>query len=412
MMRKLILIITLVVLVGCGVGVEDEIAQETTTIINELIFNTPEVEYRMNISPMPNDFFLPITDEQLSMIFPFLEVADVEWNWGQAEYQRDGTLVEVWLDMDLPADSIYRFEIRIGFGKPPMSLREYGFFDDEVFEYSDMHNVLVKAIMVDDGWSNSWRSFDATFVIDDVYYRIRFSDDEKRGKNRMTEMVNMLILNGTEGFAILENPDIPYMRAEFVPFDEAYLDPDFGAFIPTAIPEELAFYWGNRTIQEHRDENFLTLTWEIVHDEVYLYDIYTRWVEGRTADTPVYPFEHVFWGRNKLSWGVSEIEDWRLEQFVSATDFMQDDTLLDAWQPIFVSEELTFELIQRLEQTLNSLPQGADWEEYEYEENIFIPFERSQFYFGVLFDDILITILAEGNITPEIIWLMLEDLLE
>jgi len=388
-----------------------EVAYQPST----LFFNTLEATDSLRISwDPPNDFFLPITDEQLNEIFPFLELANAEWVRGQAEYQRDGTLVEIWLDMSLPSESIYRFEIRVGFGKPPMSLYKYGPFDDEIFEYSNKHGILVRAIMIDDDWLGDSRSFDATFVIDDVYYRIFFRDEEERGKNRMNEVVNALILTGTEGFVVLENPDIPYMRSEFISFENALIDPDFGAFVPTVIPDELTFHWGNRTIQEHLDENSLSLTWEVYYDEQYLYDIYTQWVSQRTADTPVFPFEDVLWGIDELRWGISKVREGDLEYLTSATVFMQDDSLLDIWWDlIFTSDELTFELIERLERTGNeqSFPQGAYWEEDFDSADVWIPYARRWFRFGVLFDDVLITISAE-RMTPEVIWSMLEGLLD
>jgi len=417
-MRKITLAtLFLFFLTACVGDVQTEMRETSPTEViyqsGTLIFNIPEVEYWSNISPMPNDFFLPLTDEQLNEIFPFLELGDAEWIRGHAEYQSDGTLVEIWFDMNLLAESIYGFEIRVGFGGAPMSLHEYGFFDDEIFEYSNMHGVSIRAMMIDAGWSGDWRSFDATFAIDNVYYRIRFNDEEERGKNRMNEVVNALILNGTDVFAILENPDIPYMRTEFISFENAQLDPDFGTFVPTFIPDELTFYWGNRTIQEHLDENSLSLTWKIDYDEQYLYDLYTDWVNQRTVDTLVFPFEHIFWGMNEFKWGISQVQEWNLEYLVSANDFIQDDSLLDAWQPIFISDELTFELIERLERTGNeySFPQGAYWEEDLDIADIRIPYVRSWFHFGILFDDVLVMILAE-RIPPEIIWTMLEGLID
>ena len=395
---------------------EIETSQEQTIYYLEtMIFNTLEVEGSMNLSFDSNDFFLPLAEEQLNEIFPFLESADAEHIRGRAEYQRDGTLVEMRFAMNFPDESIYRFEILVGFGRPPRSFHEYGFFDDEIFEYSKVHGVSVRALIVDAAWpSDDWKSFDATFVIDDVYYRVRFRDDEERGKNRMTEVVNKLIFQGTERFAILENPDIPYMREEDITFENAQLDPEFGAFVPLVIPDELTFYWGNRMIQEHLDENSLSLTWKIDYDEQYLYDLYTQWVNQRTVDTPVFPFEDIHWGTNEFSWRISQFQERDLGYLISATDFMQDDSLLDAWEPIFISDELTFEIIERIERIANpyAFPDGAYSEPDLDLTDILIPYARNWFRFGILFDDILITIYARRNSTPEMLWSMLEGLLD
>lgn len=399
-------------------GIRETIQTENQTEIiyqpSPLIFNTLEIDGAYNISWEGNDFFLPITDEQLSEIFPFIELADAERIRAYAEYQSDGTLVKIDFRMDLPAGSIYRFEIMVGFGEPPMSSREYGFFDNEIFEHSSMHDVSVIALMIDDPLLYDLLHFDATFVIDDIYHRVRFNDEEERGKNRMNEIVNKFILNGIERFSVLENPEIPYMRDEFITFENAQLDPDFGAFVPNFVPEELTFHWGNRRIQEHLDENSLTLIWEVYYDEPYLYEIYTDWVNQRTADTPVFPFEEIHWGMNEFYWLISPIREGDLEFILSVSDFMQDDALLDASEPIFISDELTFELIKRLERTANpySFPEGAYWEENLDIADILIPYARNWFRFGILFDDTLVTIHVWRNATPEMIWSMLEGLLD
>jgi len=381
--------------------------------LEPLIFNTPEVESEANISPVGHDFYLPISDEQLSTIFPVLDITDYEWNRSNAYYSIDGTLAEVSARIHLSNDMAHWLEVQVGFGQAPMTLHEYLFSDSVVFQYSDVHGVLVRVLMIDEGWSDPQFSFDASFVIDDIYYRIRFRDSKESGQNRMTEIVNGLILNGSEGFVVLENPVIPYIRSEAITLDEAHLDMDFGAFVPVFIPDEFNFQNGHRNVREYASENSLYLEWQMSYDESYLYDIYTHWIDERTTDTPVYPFNEIFWLDNRLGWHISTVREHDLERLISADEFRINEFIEPWHQPIFLAEELTLDILRWHEEISINLPQGADWDENEEMENVFLPVETSWIQLHILFGDVLLRVhTGQGNIPPEAIWAMLEDLLE
>jgi len=411
--KKLVLVVVLLfTLTGCGKNVAGEQNPNVEQESNRLIFNTPVEEYMLEISWMPHAFHLSITDEQILAVFPFFELVERnEWSRTVAEYQLDGTLAEFGLNLRL-IDDTDNFRIDVGVGERPRISSEIGFARDFEFIYSDIYGVLVRAIMVYNEWSEQ-RNFVATFVIDSIYYRILFKDYEKNGQMRMNEIVSTIILNNPLDFTAIENPNIPYMRSDEMSLDEARLDSQFGIFIPTMIPEELTFRGGYRSIQEHWNNNTLLLHWNIIYDEQYLYEIFTSWVKNRTIDTPVFEFERVFWGGNEFRWLISERNEWLHGELVSAIEFMMSDDPQNVfWHPTFLVDELTFELIQRLERITGqySLPQGAYWDEGVADYNVQIPFKTSRFQFGIIIDDVVIDLWVGRGSTPEMIWSLIQSL--
>jgi len=394
----IVVTLALLLLIGCG---ESEIEP------NQIFFNTPEVVSEMVISPRGRDFHLSVSEEQVRTIFPTLEMVEHEHAWGAAYYLIDGTLTDVYAHI-YQEDLDHRITINIGFDRASsISLHEYLFAENTVYRYSDVYDVSVKAIMADNSWSESWKSFDARFKIGNVYFRVRFRDDEVVGKNRMNEIVRSLILGGSDGFAILKDPELPEIHSEELTFYEAFLDENFGAFVPTHIPNGLIFLHGGRYVRSYRDDDFMRLVWEKPYEEAYLYDIYNRWVSERTSDSPVFPFDEVFLGTNEMSWRISKVRDYELERLATIEDF-------ENWfMPIFLAEELTFDIVRRIERKSEFGPQGSYWDENGDEADIFIPLEIGRIGFDVLFGEILVSINATtGNISVEDIWQMLESLMD
>lgn len=411
-MKKVVLVVILLCfLTGCGNINDLNLNAEQEP--NILFFNQPEIEYHLQISFVPHGFIWPISEEQLSEIFPFLE--GVEWVWTQnAEYHMDGTLAELLVRMRFVgeySDYENRMDIYIGVGAEPRVPSRTGFEPDFIYQYSDIYGVLVKAIMVSDDWSKQ-RQFEVQFVVDGAYFWIRYNETEERGQVRINEVVSLLIQNSPLDFSVIEDPVVPYVRSDDMTLDEAQLDSDFGDFVPTFIPGELTFSGGHRYIQEHWDSNGLSLGWQVDYDKQYLYEIYTQWVVGRSSDTPVYVFEQVNWSSNQFSWDISNLSHGIGGTNVSAQDFLMHDLYMarNIWRPTFPADEITLELLERVAQSSDIQPQGADWEEYEEEGNIFIPVEIPWFMLGVLFDDVVIDISVAGFVTPEMIWAMIQSI--
>lgn len=408
------IVTTLLLTTGCSKIAREAQAQEEQPrqkqTPNTLIFNTPEIESEISISWDPHDFYLWIDDDHITTLFPTLNITNHEQITTIAQYQIDGTLMETSTRVHLLNDSAWWLEILVGFENAPRSHDEYLFANDEEFEISDIFGIPVTALMV--GLESALqRSFDATFVIDDIHYRIRFRDYEESGKNRLTDIITELILGGSD-FTILENPEIPEIWSADLTLTEARNDAQFGQFVPNNIPEEITLRDSFRSVREYVSENFLWISWHMSYDEAHLYDIYNQWIANRTSTTPAYEFEEIFWLNNELSWQISKIREYDLDRIMTVAEFGQGENIESWEQPIFLAEEFTFDILKWHEQTSIITPQGADWDENADEANIFIPFETTWIQLNILFGDIHLHIhTGNGTISSEVLWEMLEELI-
>ena len=388
-----------------------------------LIFNTPEVLHQMMISPVPNfDFYLPISQTQIDTIFPVLNLPIDESNMYSASafYREDGTLTELAISANISGDMAYQdylsghmtrwFQIRIGINGPPMIFSAFGFADNEVFEESYVHGILVTVKMVTDGWGiNEMRNFEAQFSINETVYHVTFIDYEESGKIFMMELVNGLIVSGTSGFDILLDPTIPELRSEEISLNDAKLDADFGAFVPQNTPSELSFQYGFRSIQGHRNENSLLLEWQKPRDDAYLRNVYNNWVNNRTSDTPVFSFEHIVWWDNSIRMRISTAQEHELLRVISAEDFVEYDWFSE---PVFLAEELTLDIVRKHVQETRARPQGALWDDGMEEHDTFIPLDSTWIEINVLFGDVLVSVRTGfGNVPPETVWELLEQMI-
>ena len=378
-----------------------------------LIFNTPEVENMMMISPMPNfDFYLPISQAQVDAIFPVLNLPIDESNMysALAYYRKDGTLTEISISASLSEDMVKRLGIRIGMSGPPMVFSAYGFANDEVFEESYVHGIPVTVKMVTDSWGlNEMRSFEAHFTIGETVYHVTFSDYKESGQTFMTELVNGLIVSGTSGFDILLDPTIPELRSEEISLSEAKLDADFGVFVPQNIPSELSFQHGFRSIQGHRNENSLHLEWLKPRDDAYLRTVYNNWVNNRISDTPVFSFDQIVWWDNSIRMRISTAQEHELLRVIYAVDFNEYDWFSE---PVFLAEELTLDIVRKHVQETRARPQGALWDDGMEEHDTFIPLDSTWIEINVLFGDVLVSVRTGfGNVPPETVWELLEQMI-
>jgi len=212
-MRKTILplVATLTLLFSTSCSENASEGEEIVIIPNTLIFNTPDINEsdssRYSALYVIHDFHHQISNDQLRAIFPALEIGDLEWNMGVVYYQM-GVFSEISTQMHLAGDMEgLVLDVRISIGNQPTIPDTYLFSTGEAFKYSDMYDILVRALMR--SWESGERfSFEASFAIDDAYYLIRFNDYEESGKSRMTEIVRMFIMNPID-FSVLEDPNIP-----------------------------------------------------------------------------------------------------------------------------------------------------------------------------------------------------------
>ncbi|MCL2427109.1 MAG: hypothetical protein FWD05_12335 [Oscillospiraceae bacterium] len=394
-----------------------------------LIFNNPEVTGSMEISFESHDFFLEATAEQLRIALPTLDFDML----GTVSYNSDGTFVNVNARVPDPNPYVFGARISIWVGEDFRITSEFIFDDDFVPEYSYVYEIPVIALMVDEGWGGEL-FFRASFEIDGVQFHIRLSkEDSDAGQMLLTEIVNNLIIGGTDGLVVFDNPIIPELRSESITYEEALNDADFGGFVPTYVPDGFINQSGaHRWVQGHIDVNTMFLEWQSSFDYDYLYEIYAEWVEARTYD--VFAFDDIFWGWPSVRWTVTDIDERDFERIVSADDYRLFDWSLypqsewqdDDWNlprrdipweyfatmhdPIFRADEITLDIV-RIREEMRYIPiHGADGAISENPADILFPLLRNYIMFGVLFDDgVLINISAEG-MTYEQIWEMLTSI--
>ena len=192
------------------------------------------------------DFVYYLTNEQFDAVFPNINYV----NSAMAHYLTDGALVEV------NAQGLVRLSER-----KLADNRMFGFEGTPLI--SSVHGIPVTVFF--SGNYSQGGYFQADFKLGDVFYRVELTHDMEYGKILMTQFVNELILGEQTDLSVLANPVIPKLRRDTMTLEEARLDPDFGAYIPTLIPDGFVFHSARRIIDVGLDE--LSLEWEQYNSE-------------------------------------------------------------------------------------------------------------------------------------------------
>jgi len=345
-------------------------------VLHALTFNVVEsvMSARMMI---PDGYFdYNLTDEQLTMVFPNLDL-DL---YATAHYRNDGTLWFV-------TASEYEWNgARRNFTWTTISLGNEGIMPDSTLLFpedspiiSDVHGVLVTAFV----FGMNDEHFRADFALNGITYRIetsdipaiRSDDGERNGMERLTELVNKIIVNDAADLSVLADPVIPELRNEGLTLAEARLEADFGAFLPHNIPAGFTFESAHRLVNT-RDNS-----------------LFTSWSSG---------FDFI-------SWHVRTPLESDLWDVVSVNDREKFDVSLytTPWfgsvppefhyyfqSPVFLAEEFTLDVVTARTRFVDS---GR--------RDIVPRWETAQF--GVLFGDVLVVVNMTG-ISPEEIWEMFQ----
>jgi len=394
--------------------------------MHALLFNTPRAIGGVRISPVPHDFWIHLTDTQLNGVFPFFDRPIT----AIAFYTRDGTFAE--LDARMPLSDTFGHEVQIKIGVDNIRY----IFSDYIFlpgfqpRTSYVHGVPVEALMIRGGWGSE-RSFRADFVVDNIVFQVRINENSRiNGQILMTEIVNKLIIGGAEWLYILSDPIIPELRFESLMFHEALQDEDFGMFVPLFVPYTFEVVHISRHVRGHINENRMSINWRSSQDYDYLYSVFVDWIESRDSDSNIWPFERIFWGEPSIRWFISTVDDFDIERVVPAENRRKYDWSLYpltlrtgaacAWpfrdipdsysriisNPVFLAEDLTSEIVKARE-NIRPVKRQVAYGDCSCE--VFMPLTHISINFGVLFDDVLVTVEAEG-LTYEYIWAMFESL--
>ena len=354
-MKKIVFLATtllmlMMVLVGCNANNHDE--------IDTLFFNTTQSSSTFNLDRAVG-FSIELTNEQLNAVFPSIRLPLI----ANALYMNDGTLIEVtaieyeqFTRIRLSEDKLIHTQITVHENPPQISY---------------INGIAVTAFISDgDGYNVS---FQADFVLGGITYHIDFFGERKSGKLRMDELVRQIILSEPADLHVLSNPIILENFSHELSISEAYLDPKFGAFVPTYISE----CFTDISVTRYRHDNRYALRLEM---EFYPLGNMTWHISKATA----HEFSRI------VSVGEWEIPDL---QFPSqeATEFFNTTVIEWTWDivgfPVFLADELT---------------KAVFWAcIYRLGGNVEI---------GIITDDIIINIFAYG-IPPRQVWDMLSAML-
>jgi len=293
-------------------------------------------------------FTRSVTEEELHVVFPSIELISET----RAFYRRinsDGTgndLIGIQAVLPNFGDAWSSNSIEIaaeGHGLPPDFI---DFPQDFVPRISDVYGVPVTVAM----FGGDWARFRAEFMLGNTTYRVIFYDYKDVGQARMAELVTQLILGGTECLAFLDNPFLSVQRETVRrSIEEARHHPDFGAYVPTYIPDRFfpLGYW-----------------------ESYVGDDDSFWLQWRTEANV--GFERIWWN----VWKAEEPYQWE-----TAT--------------VFLAAELTLDIIRA----------NAHQGDFNMGDGSF-PYQFTDF--SVRIDDVIIIFSANG-VSPEEVWTMFAE---
>ena len=215
--------------------------------------------------------------------------------------------------------------------------------------------------------------FTAEFKLEDIAFKVSLNDDNSdRGLERLTAIVNAIITNGAPDMSVFNNPVIPTLRDDIITLQQAYSDPDFGAYMPKKIPDGYGLEGAARIINQETNGLFVT------------------WSRGLSVNV----------------WHIFKATDYELERIVSANEHEKYDMSRypvphyksipdELWdvvtEPMFRAEELTLDIIRA--RAYKSGRSGAEW----------------HINFNVLYGDTVVRLNANG-ITPEQAWEMFAGL--
>ena len=210
-------------------------------------------------------------------------------------------------------------------------------------------------------------------MLGNIEYRVELSGFHVE-TDKITEVVNQIIVGGAADLSVLADPEIPELRNEKLTLDEALNDPDFGSFIPD-IPSRFDFDGANRFLNQ--DSNNLFITWSS------------------------YPtFDVINWNISKannrdreLIVSPDEREKYDLSLYPTPwMDSVPEDIFEFVMQPTFLAEDLTLDMVRA--RVIHSRSGSGD---------------TVQIQLNVLYGDIIINVTTTG-LSPEQVWDMLVGL--
>lgn len=217
----------------------------------------------------------------------------------------------------------------------------------------------------------------ATFELSDLAYYVELGGTEAEREtleNEISELIGILIEGGAADIDEF-HPVVPELREDRLSLEEAHTDIDFGAYLPTTLPDGFVFEDATRYVDQERNALFVS------------------WTEGM----------------GYIDWRVSVLDDNDKNRITSVTDTKNYDlaiyptpransvpdelrNIVD--NPIFLINELTLGVVQaRTYEATNSDDE-----------------QGQRMRFGVLYGDILVELNVK-NVSSEILIQILQQIM-
>jgi hypothetical protein len=321
---------------------------------------------------IPGHFWYGLTEEQLAAILPGFDFPVS----ATVNYTGDGSVFNIHVfetdasrELAMYSDFYIKTQIVIA----PGEVIEDVVYTAEV-KTSDVYGVPVTAGVAYGNAKDVPAAYIADFKIDGIAYKIRLMDSGTgdSGLDRLTFLVNEIIRFGAADLSILENPVIPELRDEKMTLEKAGKDPDFGAWLPKAVPSGFAFESAHRFINQ--DLNMLSAYWNSGLD-------YIDWRIQKPTE-----------GDLARIVKVSETEKYNMDLYpVPWADSIPDELWDIVQTPVFRADELTLDVVRL---RAYSIKDAGDT-------------SGPRMQFGVLFGDVLVSINSKG-VSPEKVFEMLQ----
>ena len=186
-------------------------------------------------------FDLGLTQAQLEEVFPGLDLM-----LGATAYYRDDGSLYFLTAIETKQPGRTDLPILSGeyYNRTTIQVSAYGAVHSDCVlvggkaKTSEIGGVTVEAFKFL-GLDNDVTYYQADFLIGDVGYRVSLheSRDGEAGATRLTEIVRAIIAGGQADLSSIAKADFPDLRFDQLPLGQAHEDPDFGSYIPSAVPD-------------------------------------------------------------------------------------------------------------------------------------------------------------------------------
>jgi len=216
-------------------------------------------------------FWHDLTCEQIAAVLPgFERFATIEG--AAAEYELDNWLNKVSVGIEQPDEPNNSTSITLtkdavrSTETYSRDLLDFSYWEEvKGFTLSDVYGVPVLAECIDiygDASPLEYYEFKATFLLNGIIYSISLCvyDPASTEYNAYLEMlVNEIILTSVKDglipdLSVLDNPENPGFRDDKLTLEQAYADPDFGAYLPRKVPEGFVVDYVWRIFSQTRNE--------------------------------------------------------------------------------------------------------------------------------------------------------------